>query len=301
MFKSITLLVVLCLSLSFANATEKQIIKQKEVMTVAQSGLMYKARMDTGAVNSSLHAVDLEIIGGAEKKMKHNIGKMIEFTTENEQGEQKRLQAEILKTSTVRNSQGIETRYMVKLEIGFPDALKTVHVNLRDRSHMNYKLLIGRNFLKDDYIVDISGKKIDNIIGPIAKLNIKQASLMFKTRIDTGAGQNSLHAINMRIEEEDKNDMQNNIGKMVTFTTENEKGNAVDIRTKIYGKTLIRNAQGSEIRYRVRLNVGEPGQEYLVDVNLTDRTKMGHKLLIGRNWLQDTYMVDVSKESLSQI
>ena len=93
MFKSITLLVVLCFSLSFANATEKQILKQKEVMTVAQSGLMYKARMDTGAVNSSLHAVDLEIIGGAAKKMKHNIGKMIEFTTENEQGEQKRLQA----------------------------------------------------------------------------------------------------------------------------------------------------------------------------------------------------------------
>ena len=44
------------------------------------------------------------------------------------------------------------------------------------------------------------------------------------------------------------------------------------------------------------LSVGEPGQEFQVDVNLKDRSKMGHKLLIGRNWLQGHYMVDVSKK-----
>ena len=182
---------------------------------------------------------------------------------------------------------------MVNLEIGFPDALKKVKVNLRDRSHMDYKLLIGRNFLKKDYIVDVSEKKT---IGPIAKLNIKQANLIYNTRIDTGAVENSLHAVNLRIEKEDKTDMENNIGKMITFTTENDKGKKVDIRTKIRGTSLIRNAQGSEIRYMVRLSVGEPGQEFLVDVNLKDRSKMSHKLLIGRNWLQGHYMVDVSKK-----
>ncbi|QIR14353.1 RimK/LysX family protein [Shewanella aestuarii] len=293
MIKNIIISVVLCLSLSSVFAAEKQILKQVETMTVAKSGLIYEARMDTGAANSSLHAIDLKVIGGADKKMKNNIGKMIEFTTENEKGEKKRIQAEIVDTSTVKNSQGTETRYIVKLDIGFADDLKRVHVNLRDRSHMDYKLLIGRNFLKKGYIVDVAEKKT---IGPLAKLNVKQANLMFYTRIDTGAVENSLHAVNIRIENEDKNNMENNIGKMMTFTTENEHGKKVDVRTKIRGTSLIRNAQGSEIRYMVRLSIGEPGQEFLVDVNLKDRTKMTHKLLIGRNWLQGHYLVDVSKK-----
>ena len=89
MLKSIILSIVLCLSLTFAHAADKQILKQTEMMTVEKSGLMFHARMDTGAVNSSLHAVDLTIIGGAAKKMKQNIGKTVEFTTENEKGEKK--------------------------------------------------------------------------------------------------------------------------------------------------------------------------------------------------------------------
>jgi hypothetical protein len=293
MFKRIVISTLLCLLSISVFANDKTVLSQVETMTVAKSGLQYNARIDTGAVNTSLHAVNLEILGGASKKMKSNVGKMVEFTTENERGEKKRIQAEIVSTSRVKNSQGIETRYMVKLDIGFPDQLHNIHVNLRDRSHMNYKLLIGRNFLKHNYIVDVSDKKT---IGPLAELSIKQTGLMYNTRIDTGAVENSLHAVNIRVENEDKVNIENNIGKMITFTTANEKGEKADVRTKIRGTSLIRNAQGTERRYMVRLSVGEPRHEFIVDVNLKDRTKMGYKLLIGRNWLQGHYMVDVSKK-----
>ncbi|GGP39847.1 hypothetical protein GCM10009347_04490 [Shewanella algicola] len=294
MFKKVVISAVLCvLSLSVFANSQAIVVSQIETMTVANSGLMFKARIDTGAGNTSLHAVDLEVIGGESVNMKQNIGKTIAFTTVNEQGDKKRMQAEIVSTSTVRNSQGRETRYMVKLDVGFPDSLHNVYVNLRDRSHMNYKLLIGRNFLKKGYLVDVSRKKI---IGPVAELSIKQTGLLFNTRIDTGAVENSLHAVDMRIDDEDLNDKANNVGKMITFTTENDKGETVDVRTKIRGTSFIRNAQGTEVRYMVRLSVGEPRKEYLVDVNLKDRTKMGYKLLIGRNWLQGHYVVDVSQE-----
>ncbi|QDE30985.1 MULTISPECIES: RimK/LysX family protein [Shewanella] len=294
MFKKIVISAVLCLlSMSVFASNKTTIVGQVEMMTVAKSGLMFQARMDTGAVNTSLHAVDLKIIGGTSKKMKNNIGKVIEFTTENEKGEKQRMQAEIVSTSSVKNSQGTETRYMVKLDVGFVGKQHNVHVNLRDRSHMNYKLLIGRNFLRRGYVVDVSHKKL---IGPIADLSVKQTGLMFNTRIDTGAVENSLHAVNIHVEKENKTDMGNNIGKMITFTTENEKGEKVEVRTKVRGTSLIRNAQGTEARYMVRLSVGEPGKEFLVDVNLKDRSKMGYKLLIGRNWLQGHYLVDVSKK-----
>jgi hypothetical protein len=197
MFRSIVISAVLFLSSVSVFASEKTVLSQVESMTIANSGLLYRARIDTGAVNTSLHAVDLKIIGGAFKKMKSNVGKDIEFTTENERGEKKRIQAEIVSTSIVKNSQGVETRYMVKIDVGFPNKLHNIHVNLRDRSQMNYKLLIGRNFLNKGYIVDVSEKKT---IGPLAELSIKQTGLMYNTRIDTGAVENSLHAVNIRIE-----------------------------------------------------------------------------------------------------
>jgi len=271
-------------------AGDKAIIGSSEQMSVEQTGLTYEARIDTGAVNTSLHAVDLEIEGGSEKKMKDNVGKTLFFTTENEEGEHKRLKAKIVKTSTVSNSQGRETRYMVDLNVGFQDKERRVRVNLRDRSHMDYKLLIGRNWLKGKYIVDVSEKKV---IGPVAPINILESGLTFETRIDTGAVENSLHAVDLKVENGEP-DMEKNIGKRLSFTTENEKGETHRVHAMIVETSLIRNAQGSEIRYMVELTVGQAGHEYKVKVNLRDRSKMSYKFLIGRNWLQGHYMVDVS-------
>ncbi len=271
-------------------ATEKGIIGPTAEMAVAEVGLSYEARIDTGAGNTSLNAFDLEIEGGSAKKMKDNVGKTIWFTTENNKGEKKRLSAKIIKTSTVSNSQGTETRYMVALKVGFKGEERTVNVNLRDRQHMDYKLLVGRNWLKNKYIVDVSEK---NIIGPIAPISIVETGLIYKTRIDSGAVENSLHAVDIKVEGGVK-DMAQNVGKMLSFTTQNEKGESHRVHARIVETSLIRNAQGSEVRYMVELNVGEPGKEYKVKVNLKDRTKMTNKFLIGRNWLQGHYLVDVS-------
>lgn len=288
MLKKIGFCMLLASSTCWAGG--KAIIGSTELMSVGQAGLSYEARIDTGAVNTSLHAFDLKIEGGSEKKMKDNIGKNVLFTTENEDGERKRLKAKIVKTSTVTNSQGRETRYMVDLNVGFSGKEKEIRVNLRDRSHMDYKLLIGRNWLKDKYVVDVSEKKV---IGPVAPISILESGLIFDTRIDTGAVENSLHAVDLVVENGEK-DMEKNIGKRLSFTTENEKGESHRVTAMIVETSLIRNAQGSEIRYMVELTVGEPGQEYKVKVNLKDRSKMSYKFLIGRNWLQGHYMVDVS-------
>ncbi|MCG9696858.1 RimK/LysX family protein [Shewanella sp. Isolate11] len=273
-----------------ASADEKAIIGPTADMRVAEAGLNFEARIDTGAGNTSLNGFDLEIEGGSAKKMKDNVGKTLWFSTENNKGEKKRLSAKIVKTSTVSNSQGTETRYMVALHVGFAGKERQVNVNLREREHMDYKLLIGRNWLKDKYIVDVSEK---NVIGPLAPISIVETGLIYNTRIDSGAVENSLHAIDLKVADGDK-DMEKNVGKMLSFTTENEKGESQRVHARIVETSLIRNAQGSEIRYMVELNVGEQGKEYKVKVNLRDRSKMTNKFLIGRNWLQGHYLVDVS-------
>ncbi|MFB2780306.1 RimK/LysX family protein [Shewanella mangrovisoli] len=281
---------------SAVSSDAKTIIGQSEKMRLIAAQLDFQARIDTGAANTSLHAIDLQVEGGASDKMQDNIGKTLHFTTENEAGEQRRLAAKILKTTTVNNAQGSEVRYLVELDIGFEGQHRLVAVNLRDRSHMDYKLLIGRNWLAGRYVVDVAEKRL---IGPTAFINVKEAELTFKTRIDTGAVENSLHAVDIKIDDEDPTNMDNNIGKWLNFTTENERGEEKRLRARIVDTSLIRNAQGSEVRYMVELTLGEPGLEYPVKVNLKDRSQMSNKLLIGRNWLQGHYLVDVTLDKSS--
>ena len=38
------------------------------------------------------------------------------------------------------------------------------------------------------------------------------------------------------------------------------------------------------------------GKSHAIPVNLRDRKKLEYKLLIGRNWLDGKYLVDVSKK-----
>lgn len=281
---------------SAVSSDAKAIIGQSEKMRLIAAQLDFQVRIDTGAANTSLHAIELQVEGGASDKMQDNIGKTLHFTTENEAGEQRRLAAKILKTTTVNNAQGSEVRYLVELDIGFEGQHRLVAVNLRDRSHMDYKLLIGRNWLAGRYVVDVAEKRL---IGPTAFINVKEAELTFKTRIDTGAVENSLHAIDLNIDDEDPTNMDNNIGKWLNFTTENERGEEKRLRARIVDTSLIRNAQGSEVRYMVELTLGEPGLEYPVKVNLKDRGQMSNKLLIGRNWLQGHYLVDVTLDKSS--
>jgi hypothetical protein len=91
--------------------------------------------------------------------MRSNIGKYLQFTTENEQGERHQGKAKITDVVAVRNSQGLEVRYKVALAVAWQGQAKTVEVNLRNRSKMHYKMLLGRNWLEGDYLVDVERNK----------------------------------------------------------------------------------------------------------------------------------------------
>ncbi|GLP97894.1 RimK/LysX family protein [Paraferrimonas sedimenticola] len=133
----------------------KQIIGPTAILSVSETGMQYDARIDTGAVETSIHAYGLSIENESANK-RENVGKTVRFTTENELGERKQMTGVITKTSLIRNSQGSEVRYKVELSVGRKGEERKIGVNLRDRSHMNYKLLIGRDWLSGEYLVDVS-------------------------------------------------------------------------------------------------------------------------------------------------
>lgn len=132
----------------------KTIIGETAQISLSDAGLEYLARIDTGARITSVHALDMVVASGAPDK-KDNVGKMVTFYTENEKGIRGKVTTEIIDVAKVRNAQGVEYRYVVDLKLDWKGKQKNSHVNLRDRSAMSYKLLIGRNWLSDDYVVDV--------------------------------------------------------------------------------------------------------------------------------------------------
>ena len=142
-------------SASQCTVDQMNVIGQKARITINELDSDYRARIDTGATRTSLHATNIEVIDGVDE-LEANIGKSIRFVTNNEFGNHQQHEAEIVATRSIRNSFGSETRYSIDLTLVHNGFSKSIQVNLRDRSNMNDKLLIGRDWLSCQYLVDVS-------------------------------------------------------------------------------------------------------------------------------------------------
>ncbi len=137
-----------------AAADKKLTVGATEVIRVVDADLDFVARIDTGARTTSINAQNIEIQNPAADK-RDNVGKTITLDVVNAKGEKRRIKSEIVKVLEVRNAQGTELRYMIPLTLRWHGIDKLIRVNLRDRSAMTYKLLIGRDWLKGDFVVDV--------------------------------------------------------------------------------------------------------------------------------------------------
>jgi hypothetical protein len=120
-----------------------------------QSGITLKARVDTGASISSLHCKQIEITDPAEEP-EEDSGKKVRFLLEGSDGQTQWLEATILGFAGMRNASGTSGRYRVRLTLSCQGIEKDTLVSLNDRSEMQYPLLLGRDFLDDDFVVDVS-------------------------------------------------------------------------------------------------------------------------------------------------
>ncbi len=119
-----------------------------------QSELLFRARVDSGAKSCSLHIEKMEIEGEAEK-MVDNIGKVIRFQVKNGEKKTHWLESKIAGYVIIKTSDHKERRYKVPLTFRWKSMEKKVLVTLNNRNHMEYPLLLGRNFLRGDFLVDV--------------------------------------------------------------------------------------------------------------------------------------------------
>lgn len=141
-----------------AYVAHKRIIGPTTIVAEADSELPFKARVDTGAKTSSVH-VEEWAIEDESGQMEENLGKMIRFRVKNHHGESQWIQSRIEDISVVKTSEQEEARYKVGMTLRCNDVEKKVLVTLNDRSHMKYPMLLGRNFLQGDFVVDVDLRK----------------------------------------------------------------------------------------------------------------------------------------------
>jgi hypothetical protein len=135
--------------------TPVRLIGATATITEVSSGLPFAARVDTGATTCAIHCEKLEI-KNPNRDPKKNVGKPIRFLVKNSEGQSKWVQSKIVDHVTVRNAAVDEERYKVELKFRWRDLEKLVAVTLDNRRKMSYPLLLGRNFLSDDFLVNVS-------------------------------------------------------------------------------------------------------------------------------------------------
>jgi len=128
----------------------KEVVGWVENVKVYPGGITVKAKIDTGAKTSS---IDCECITPIKKDDKD----WVSFSVKNHKGEIVFLEKPITRIARIKRHFGEEQeRYVVKLGICLGSIYREAEVTLIDRSGFNYALLVGRNFLGNDFVVDPS-------------------------------------------------------------------------------------------------------------------------------------------------
>jgi hypothetical protein len=125
------------------------------VVTEVTTGIPLPARVDTGATSCSIHCLAMEIKDPATNP-RENIGKPVRFLVKKSDGKDLWVESKIVDHVKVRTSESEDERYKVRLQLRWEDVEKKVVATLNDRQHMKYPMLLGRNFLRDDFVVNVS-------------------------------------------------------------------------------------------------------------------------------------------------
>jgi len=143
----VTSVVLLLLAPGAASAEGKITIGTVEDVILLPWGVRLPARIDTGAAKSSLDARELKIEDNmVEFKLPEKLGGL-------------QLRLPIAEWRHVRSPDGRQRRPVVEMEFCLGSKRIRNKVNLNDRSFVKYPLILGRNFLKDHFVVDVKRRK----------------------------------------------------------------------------------------------------------------------------------------------
>ncbi|MEN5388022.1 RimK/LysX family protein [Aliarcobacter skirrowii] len=135
--------------------SQLQIIGRVEPISILDLELFdLDAKIDTGAYSNSLHCDDIFV---DDSNFVHfRLLDKIHHSYHN-----KRVKMPLFKIKSVKSSNGVvQTRASIKVKVEFAGKIYQTVVSLTSRADMKYPMLIGRKFLQNRFLVDVSKKNI---------------------------------------------------------------------------------------------------------------------------------------------
>ncbi len=131
-------------------------------------------------------------------------------------------------------------------------------------------------------------------IGRIEAISILDLELFdLDVKIDTGAYSNSLHCDEITIE--------NNFVSFRLLDKVHKAYHNKKIKMPLYKEKKVKSSNGTvEKRAFIQVKVRFFNKIYKTIVSLTNRKDMKYPMLIGRKFLQNRFLVDVSKKNLTK-
>jgi len=132
------------------------------------------------------------------------------------------------------------------------------------------------------------------LLGRVDKFDLPDLKLKnIKAKIDTGAKTSSLHCVSIK-------PLKNGYVKFILLDEESKKFTGKYIEKKIYRIGYVKSSNGTEQkRYFIKTPIRLYNKIYTMEVSLNFRGNMNYPLLIGRELLQQGFIVDVTQKNLS--
>lgn len=144
---TITIILLMCL-LSQVNASDMVAAGWIEKAILYPGAITLHAKLDTGAKTTSINAPEPSLFERDDEPW-------VRFTITNKDNRSTTIEKRIIREAKIKRHFGDQqVRPVILLDICIGNVRKTEEVNLVDRSNLNYQLLVGRNFLKDDLLID---------------------------------------------------------------------------------------------------------------------------------------------------
>ena len=141
-------------------------------------------------------------------------------------------------------------------------------------------------------------ERVKLLIGRKEKVDFPKLKLYgINAKIDTGAYTSAIHCDSIRA-------VRKGGERFVRFRLLDPSHPAYDgreIRKPLLGRKKVKSSFGqTEYRYIIKTFVEIFGRSYEIELSLSDRSGMEHPILLGRKFIQDKFVVDVSKFDLSR-
>jgi len=160
--------------------SERQLIGVAERVDLPDWGVeRLRAKIDTGARTSALHVQKVEELEGDRVRFSIVLHR-------NRHDERVTVEAPVSRRSRVRSSSGrAQERIFVKTTLVLGDVVKEIEVSLASRKRMIFRMLLGRQALGEDFLIDASRRYVATKPRPKKKTKKKKKKTVATTEAGT--------------------------------------------------------------------------------------------------------------------